>query len=369
MSPLAQTPLAQTSFAPTPLLEVNDLTVQVRRHHRSFRAVDGVSLRLPAGGSLGIVGESGSGKSMTLRAIMGLLPRAARVQAGTVRVAGELVAARGERSSAARRRHQLAMVFQDTLSALDPVMTIGAQVAEAPRRVGGLSARAARERALTLLRTVGIPDPVRRYGSYPHELSGGLRQRVMIAIALSTEPAILLCDEPTTALDVTIQAQILGLLQDLRDSGGLGLVFVTHDLGVVGQICDEIAVMYAGRIVETGPVGAVLDAPRHPYTAALLGSAVDVDNAGPLPRAIPGEVPDPLRLPPGCPFQPRCPIAQPDCAAGPVPLLEIGPGGVGPGRSAACLHHDKLAAAPAGAEPPVGAEPPAGGAPAGPDRG
>ena len=256
------------------------------------------------------------------------------------------------------------MVFQDALSALDPVMTVGAQVAEAPRRVGGLSARAARERALGLLRTVGIPDPVRRYGSYPHELSGGLRQRVMIAIALSTDPAILLCDEPTTALDVTIQAQILGLLQDLRDAEGLGLVFVTHDLGVVGQICDEIAVMYAGRIVETGPVGAVLDAPRHPYTAALLASAIDVDNAGRAPQAIPGEVPDPLRLPPGCPFQPRCPIAQPDCAAGPVPLRDIGPGDVGPGRSAACLHYDALAAGP---HLPGGRA--AGAAPAGPDHG
>ena len=335
----------------SPLLEVSDLTVEVRRHHQRFRAVDGVSLSLPGGGSLGIVGESGSGKSMTLRAIMGLLPRTAKVQAGTVQVAGHLVASGGERSSADRRRHQLAMVFQDALSALNPVMTVGAQVAEAPRRVGGLSAREARERALGLLRTVGIPDPVRRYGSYPHELSGGLRQRVMIAIALSTDPAILLCDEPTTALDVTIQAQILGLLQDLRDSRGLGIVFVTHDLGVVGQICDEIAVMYAGRIVETGPVGAVLDAPRHPYTAALLASAIDVDNADRAPQAIPGEVPDPLRLPPGCPFQPRCPIAQPDCAAGPVPLRSIGTGDGGPGRSAACLHYDALAAGPPGAVP------------------
>ncbi|MGH3194845.1 MAG: oligopeptide/dipeptide ABC transporter ATP-binding protein [Streptosporangiaceae bacterium] len=177
-------------------------------------------------------------------------------------------------------------------------------------------------------------------------MSGGLRQRVLIAIALSTEPAVLLCDEPTTALDVTIQAQILTLLQDLREAAGLSIVFVTHDLGVVGQICDEIAVMYAGRLVETGPVGAVLDAPRHPYTAALLASAIDVDSAGRAPQAIPGAVPDPLRLPPGCPFQPRCPIAQPDCAAGPVPLHDIAPG-----RSTACLHDDKLAAGPAGAGP------------------
>ncbi len=327
----------------SPLLEVSDLTVQVRRHHQVFRAVDGVSLHLPEGGSLGIVGESGSGKSLTLRAIMGLLPRAARVQAGTVRVAGEPVSASGERSPADRRRHRLAMIFQDALSALDPVMTVGAQVAEAPRRVGGLSARAARERALALLRLVGIPDPGRRYASYPHQLSGGLRQRVMIAAALSADPAVLLCDEPTTALDVTIQAQILALLQDLREERGLGLVFVTHDLGVVGQICDDIAVMYAGRIVETGPVGAVLDAPRHPYTAALLASAIDVDSPGRMPQAIPGAVADPLRLPPGCPFRPRCPFAQPDCAAGPVPLRDVAPG-----RRTACLHHEALRGGPGG---------------------
>jgi oligopeptide/dipeptide ABC transporter ATP-binding protein len=345
------------------MLEVSDLTVQVRRGHQRFRAVDGVSLALPDGASLGLVGESGSGKSMTLRAIMGLLPRAARVQAGTIRVAGELAGARGRqtalpnttlrnttlRSSADRRRQRLAMIFQDPLAALDPVMTVGAQVAEAPRRVGGLSARAARERALDLLRLTGIPDPVRRYASYPHELSGGLRQRVMIAVALSSDPAVLLCDEPTTALDVSIQAQILALLQDLRDTQGLGLVFVTHDLAVVGQICDELAVMYAGRIVETGPAEAVLGTPRHPYTAALLASAIDMDSTGGsstggsrerrMPQAIPGAVPDPLRLPPGCPFQPRCPLAQPDCAEGPVPLRDVGPG-----RRTACLHHEQLAA-------------------------
>jgi peptide/nickel transport system ATP-binding protein len=349
------------SAEPSPLLEVSDLTVQVRRGHQLFPAVDGVSLILPDGASLGLVGESGSGKSMTLRAIMGLLPRAARVQAGTIRVAGDPAGARGRqqtlRSSADRRRQRLAMIFQDPLAALDPVMTVGAQVAEAPRRVGGLSARAARARALDLLRLTGIPDPVRRYASYPHELSGGLRQRVMIAVALSCDPAVLLCDEPTTALDVTIQAQILALLQELRETQGLGLVFVTHDLAVVGQICDEIAVMYAGRIVETGPAEAVLGAPRHPYTAALLASAIDIDStetgrtetgrtetgrteAGRrLPQAIPGAVPDPLRMPPGCPFQPRCPLAQPDCEQGPVPLRDVEPG-----RRSACLHHEQLTA-------------------------
>jgi oligopeptide/dipeptide ABC transporter ATP-binding protein len=321
---------------PGVLLEVDHLTVAVRRQNRQFDAADDVTLRLPRGGSLGIVGESGSGKSITLRAIMGLLPRAATLRAGTVRIGGDLVH-HGRGLGPADRRHRVAMVFQDALSALNPVMTAGDQIAEAPRRVLGLSARAARERALELLRVVGVPDPDRRYRSYPHELSGGLRQRVMIAIALSCDPAILLCDEPTTALDVTIQAQILALLADLRESAGLSIVFVTHDLGVVGQICDELAVMYAGRIVETGPVGAVLDAPRHPYTAALLAAAIDVDSAESVPQAIPGAVPDPLAPPPGCPFQPRCPLAQPDCAAGPVPLHDIGPG-----RATACLHDEEL---------------------------
>jgi oligopeptide/dipeptide ABC transporter ATP-binding protein len=328
---------------PGALLDVGHLTVAVRRQNRQFRAVDDVSLSLARGASLGIVGESGSGKSITLRAIMGLLPRAATVRAGTVRIGGDLVT-HGRGLGPADRRHRIAMVFQDALSALNPVMTAGDQIAEAPRRVLGMSARAARERALELLRVVGVPDPARRYRSYPHELSGGLRQRVMIAIALSSDPAILLCDEPTTALDVTIQAQILALLHDLRESTGLSIVFVTHDLAVVGQICDELSVMYAGRIVETGPVGAVLDNPRHPYTAALLAAAIDVDSAEREPLAIPGAVPDPLRPPPGCPFQPRCPLAQPDCAAGPVPLHDIGPG-----RATACLHDDELPpGAPAG---------------------
>jgi oligopeptide/dipeptide ABC transporter ATP-binding protein len=326
----------------TALLEVSDLVVEMRRHHRWFRAVDDISLTLQRGGSLGIVGESGCGKSVTLRAIMGLLPRAGRVQAGQIRIGGELLrAGPGERvgqGTADRRQHRLAMVFQDALTALNPVMTVGEQVAEAPRRVLGLSRRAARGRALELLRVVGIPDPARRYGSYPHELSGGLRQRVMIAIALSSEPAILLCDEPTTALDVTIQAQILALLSDLRDASGLSIVFVTHDLGVVGQVCDDLAVMYAGRIVETGPVADVLASPRHPYTAALLASALDVDSADREPVTIPGTVPDPLRPPPGCPFQPRCPLAEPDCRAAPVPLKVVAPG-----RATACLHYEGLA--------------------------
>ncbi len=322
----------------TALLEISHLVVEMRRHHQWFRAVDEVSLSLKRGGSLGIVGESGCGKSVTLRAIMGLLPATGRVHSGAVTVGGEMLSLGSGRGGVDRRRHRLAMIFQDALSALNPVMKVGDQIAEAPRRVLGLSRSAARERALDLLRVVGIPDPARRYDSYPHELSGGLRQRVMMAIALSSEPAILLCDEPTTALDVTIQAQILALLSDLRASSGLSIIFVTHDLGVVGQVCDDLAVMYAGRIVETGPVAEVLASPRHPYTDALLASALDVHAADSEPVAIPGAVPDPMRPLPGCPFQPRCPLAEPDCRAAPVPLRIVAPG-----RCTACLHYEGLA--------------------------
>jgi len=321
----------------TALLEVTDLVVEMRRNRQRFLAVDGVSFSVERGRALGIVGESGCGKSATLRAIMGLLPSAGRVRSGSMAIDGEALG-RGVRQAGRNRRHRLAMVFQDALSALNPVMTVGDQIAEAPRHVLGMSRGQARARALELLRVVGIPDPRRRLRAYPHELSGGLRQRVMIAIALSSEPAILLCDEPTTALDVTIQTQILALLNDLRVEEGLSLVFVTHDLGVVGQVCDDLAVMYAGHFVETGPVADVLGSPRHPYTLGLVASAIDVDTPDREPMAIPGSIPDPLRLPAGCPFHPRCSFATEECRATVVPLLPVAAG-----RWSACLHHGQLA--------------------------
>ncbi len=251
-------------------LAVENLSVELRRDGRTIRPVSDVSFALERGGSLAIVGESGSGKSVTLRAILGLLPRGGRVVGGRVVIEGRTLKESRRNLGRGRDAH-LSIVFQDPLAALNPVLTVGDQIAEAPRFVLGLSRRAARERALELLRLVGIPDPLRRHEAFPHELSGGTRQRVMIAVALSSEPRVLLCDEPTTALDVTIQAQVLALLADLRRDEGLTLVFVTHDLGVAAEVADDLAVMYAGRLVETGPVSEVLSSPKHPYTARAVG--------------------------------------------------------------------------------------------------
>jgi oligopeptide/dipeptide ABC transporter ATP-binding protein len=307
-----------------------------------------VSFSLDRGGALAIVGESGCGKSLTMRAIMGLLPSAARVASGRVVVDGAVSSAGGRRGRGRGRGRarsaRMSIVFQDALSALNPVATVGHQIAEAPLHVLGLGHKAARARALELLHQVGIPDPEQRYHAYPHQLSGGTRQRVMIAIALSSDPAILLCDEPTTALDVTIQTQILSLLADLRAERGLSVVFVTHDLGVAGQVAERLAVMYTGRIVETGPTAQVLGSPRHPYTAGLLGAALDVDTPDREPLAIPGSLPDPLSPPSGCSFHPRCPIATPECVT-----TEVGLETVGPRRQAACIHSDVLAASQAAA--------------------
>jgi oligopeptide/dipeptide ABC transporter ATP-binding protein len=232
------------------------------------------------------------------------------------------------------------MIFQDPLSALDPVHPAGQQVAEVARRVAGMPRRAAWSRAIELFELVGIREAARRAHDYPHQLSGGMRQRVMIAMALASEPQVLLCDEPTTSLDVTVQAQVLALLDSLRAELQLALVFVSHDLAVVRTICEEIAVMYTGRIFETGPADALLEQPRHPYTLGLLRAVVDIDDAGRLPQPIPGELPEPGRLPPGCSFNPRCPYADDACRHGTV---ELGPIGAD-GRATACLHPELVPA-------------------------
>ncbi len=324
-----------------PVLEVEDLVIGVRRPHGDrFTAVDGVSFVVGPGESFGIVGESGSGKSLTLRAIISLLPAAATLERGTIRLGGVELATSG---AAARRsrRGRMAMVFQDPLSALDPVHTIGQQVAEVPRRVLGRSRADSRRRAVELLGLVGVPAPERRADAYPHQLSGGLRQRVAIAMALASEPALLLCDEPTTALDVTVQAQVLDLLDELRNRLALAVVFVSHDLGVIRQVCSTLAVMYTGRIVEVGPTDELLRGPRHPYTLGLLDAVVDLEDALGAPRPIPGSLPDPSHLPSGCSFRPRCTLETPECADA-VPPLDAVPGSPVARRSA-CVHAGMVA--------------------------
>jgi peptide/nickel transport system ATP-binding protein len=304
------------------LLSVEGLSLSLDRHHGGARVVDRVSFSVPQGGSLGIVGESGSGKSLTLRAVMALLPAAVTIDSGTVTLAGERLLTAGATARKQRRR-RLAMVFQDSLSALDPVFTVGSQVAEVGRHVLGLSRARAWERAVELFDLVGIREPERRTHAYPHELSGGMRQRAMLAVALATEPEVLLCDEPTTALDVTVQAQVLTLLADLRRRLGLALVFVSHDLAVVRELCEELAVMYAGRIVETGPTEQVLAEPLHPYTQGLLDATIDLDRPERMVRPIPGSIPEPGRLPSGCPFHPRCRYATDECERTEVSLAPV----------------------------------------------
>jgi oligopeptide/dipeptide ABC transporter ATP-binding protein len=322
-----------------PLLDVRDLRVEFRLAHGSLRAVDGVSFSVAPGETLGIVGESGSGKTMTLRALVRLLPRTARVIGGSVSFDGnDLVALDEERLREIRGR-SIAMVFQEPMSALNPVMKVGDQIAEGPLVRLGLGRRAALERALELMRLVGIPDPARRVDAYPFELSGGLRQRVMIAIALSGEPRLLLCDEPTTALDVTIQNQILSLLSSLRARLGLSVIFVSHDLAVIAQTCQQVAVMYAGQVVEQGPIEEVFREPRHPYTLSLLRSVPQVEVVRGTLSTIPGSPPDLAAPPPGCRFHPRCPFAQADCVSGEFPLRPLGAG-----RSTACIHHEACVA-------------------------
>lgn len=333
-----------------PVLRVRDLTVEVTTHGGSFNAVDGVSFEVPRGGALGLVGESGSGKSLTLRAILGLLPPQARITGGSVVLDGTELVGLDAGAFNALRGPRISMIFQEPMSALNPVMRVGEQIGEGPRTHAGLSKSASRAHALDLMRRVGIPDPERRFNAYPHEFSGGMRQRVMIALALSSAPDVVLCDEPTTALDVTIQDQILTLLRDLCEESGTSLVFVTHDLAVVAQTCQELAVLYAGRVVERGSVVDTFARPHHPYLLGLLRCAPDIDEVREQLVPIPGSPPNPLDLPPGCRFAPRCGFVQDDCRATDVRLLPVPTDSTGSPREAACLHHEACAAA-VGAQP------------------
>jgi oligopeptide/dipeptide ABC transporter ATP-binding protein len=320
------------------LLRVTDLSVEFPLERGVLRAVDGASFEVGAGEALGLVGESGSGKTMAMRALVGLLPRAARLAGGSVEFEGVDVLRIDEDARRALRGRSIAMIFQEPMTALNPVMRVGDQIGEGPLVRLGLGRRQAHARALELMRIVGIPDPKQRAEAYPHELSGGMRQRVMIAIALSMDPKLILCDEPTTALDVTIQDQILKLLASLRDELGVSIVFVSHDLAVIAQTCQRVAVMYAGQVIETGPVETVFREPRHPYTLSLLRSVPDVDDVRELLATIPGSPPDLADPPSGCRFHPRCSFVQHDCIEGAFPLRPLGDG-----RATACIHPDLAA--------------------------
>jgi oligopeptide/dipeptide ABC transporter ATP-binding protein len=304
------------------LLEVRDLRMVFPTPGGDARAVDGVTFALDRGRTLGLVGESGCGKSMTALCIMRLVPPPGRIAGGSVRFDGRELLALSEPEMRALRGAELGMIFQEPMTALNPVITAGSQIAEAVALHQPLSRREAWARAVALLREVGIADPERRARDYPHQLSGGMRQRVMIAMAIACEPALLLADEPTTALDVTIQAEILALLRDLRARHGMAMILITHDMGVVAEQADEVAIMYAGRIVEHAPVDDLFTRPRHPYTQALLRAMPALGQRRERLETIPGQVPSLTRLPPGCAFRERCPLQVEACAAAVPPLEE-----------------------------------------------
>jgi peptide/nickel transport system ATP-binding protein len=328
------------------LLTVRGLCVTVGRGPAEIPVVQDVSLDLAPGGALGLVGESGSGKTSTLRAILGLLPAAARISAGEVIFDGADLTRAGARQLRAVRGGQIGVVWQDPLASLDPVMRAGDQISEAVLAHAQLSRAAARARALDLMRQVELPDVDRTYRRYPHELSGGQRQRIVIASAIAAGPRLLLADEPTTALDVTVQDQVLTLLSRLRAELGLALLLVTHDLAVVAQTCDQVAVMYAGRIAETGPVRAVFRAPRHHYTHGLLRAAPSLDKPGVLPQGIPG-TPAASAAAAGCAFAPRCPRADQVCR-------EVTPELAGASGHLAACHHPVSPVSPVSPAEPAG---------------
>lgn len=322
-----------------PYVEIRDLGVAFGGPKKPLRAVNGVTLSIRAGETVALIGESGSGKSVTMRAIMRLNPERRTKVDGLINVGGRDVMAMDRRTLSAYRGGEVAMVFQEPLLALDPVYTVGQQIIEAIRRHETISAAGARARALALFERVRIPSPAQRLDAYPHEMSGGMRQRAMIALALCCNPKLLLADEPTTALDATVQIQVLLLLRELQRDLGLGILFVTHDIGAAVEVADRIAVMYAGRIVEEGPVRDLIRQPRHPYTIGLLRSrAHDAMVKGRPLQAIPGGPPDLSKLPPGCPFAPRCYLVADACRSATPDLVPLGRD-----RAARCLRLDQTA--------------------------
>jgi peptide/nickel transport system ATP-binding protein len=323
----------------TPIVDVRNLQVEFKRRDQSVAAVNGVTFSLVAGEVLTILGESGSGKSVTLKALMGLMPDYARVS-GQAMVAGKDVVGMSRDELRKIRGPVVSMIFQEPMTALDPVFTIGDQIAEILVTHEGISHRAAMKRALELLEMVSIPSAARRLKNFPHEMSGGMRQRAMIAMALACRPSVLLADEPTTALDVTVQIQILLLLRQIQKEMGMAVVFVTHDVGVAAEISDQVAVMYAGRLVETGTVHEVLSARAHPYTEGLLSSTVHGGMKGQPLDMIRGHPPNLAALPPGCSFAPRCSQAVETCHRSDAPDVVLGPG-----RLVRCIRAQPLLAA------------------------
>ena len=297
-----------------PLLEVRELCVEFPTRHGTLRALEGVSFDIARGEILGVVGESGAGKSLTGAAIIGLLEPPGRVSGGQILLEGQRIDDLPAEAMRRLRGKRIGAIFQDPLTSLNPLYSVGRQLIETLRTHLPLSAAAARERAIELLRQTGIPAPEARLAQYPHEFSGGMRQRVVIALALAGEPKLIIADEPTTALDVAVQAQIIALLRGVTQAHGASVMLITHDMGVIAETCDRVAVMYAGRIVEIGPVSEVIHHPAHPYTAGLMASVPSLADDGGRLAQIEGSLPRLDAIPSGCAFHPRCPKASPRCS-------------------------------------------------------
>ena len=324
------------------LLEVKNLETQFYTEDGIVRAVDDVSYEIDRGEKFGVVGESGAGKSVTSLSIMQLIESPGEIVGGEILFKGENLLEKSESELRRIRGNEIAMVFQDAETALNPVYTVGEQIAEAIRVHTDATDEEAKERAIEILDDVGIPDPAERYSDYPHEFSGGMQQRAVIAIALSCDPDLLICDEPTTALDVTIEAQILELLEELADEYDTAIQLITHDLGVVAEICDRVMVMYAGKAVEKASVEELYYDPKHPYTVGLMGAIPRIGDERDRLETIPGTMPDLVDVPPGCSFHPRCPYAEDTCSQKEPPLVDAETGAAATGDTdaehvASCL--------------------------------
>jgi oligopeptide/dipeptide ABC transporter ATP-binding protein len=325
------------SGSPTPVLQIRNLTTVVSTHGGPAAAVDDISFDLMEGETLGLVGESGSGKSLTGLSIMRLLPRGARLTGGQALLWGSDILSMTSSQLSSVRGRVISMVLQDPMTALDPVLTVGAQITEALRAEDRLSSRASHERALRLLREFGISDPTKKIRGYPHQMSGGMRQRIVGAIAISRSPAVLIADEPTTSLDATLQLDYIRLLKEIQRESKLAIIFITHDFGVVERMCDRVAVMYSGKIVETGTAREVLSTPRHPYTKGLVGSIPDSRQDVEYLPTIGGEPPSLEHRPAGCSFAARCKFAISRCVEAAPPAFPLGPG-----RAARCWRLDEI---------------------------